>query len=169
MGKVEEECVAVVGKEEASPSPVLVRKRVLHRAATPALIASTGKRQNRQEETSDDEEEVVRPVKIFRGEHKNIHRRPVKKKASPLEALPEDLVANCLSFLGGAEDRFALQCTSKQFRRISDTDAMMIGVSVGGDPVTGENGLLQEDDTPITAAEKLTPYCMAGNLEALYM
>lgn len=168
MGKVEEECAAQGGKEEEEPSPV-VRKRVLQRTTTPALIASTGKRQNREEETSDDEEEVVRPVKIFRGEYKNIHRRPVQKKASPLEALPDDLVANCLSFLGGAEDRFALQSTSKQFRRISNTDAMLIGVSVGGDPVTGENGLLQEDDTPITAAEKLTPYCVAGNLEAIYM
>ena len=175
MGKVEEveECAAALGPlgtkevEEIKPvaSPV-----VMARSSTPALIASTGKRQNRFEDASDDDDEdLVRPSKIFRGEHKIVYLRTVRKLTSPLETLPEDLVANCLSFLGGVEDRFALQCTSKQFRRISSTDAMTIGVSVGGDPVTGENGLLQEGDTPITAAEKLTPYCVAGNLEALYM
>ena len=180
MGKVEEvdECAALVvlgAKEEETKleaSPVVDRTKLgkLVRSSTPALIASTGKRQKRFEDTSDDDEEdLVRPLKIFRGEHTNVHFRKVKEQASPLETLPEDLVANCLSFLGGVEDRFALQCTSKLFWRISSTDAMMIGVSVGGDPVTGENGLLQEEETPVTAAEKLTPYCVAGNLEAIYM
>ena len=172
MGKVEEEeeCAALGGKQEEQQqtSPAVVRKRVLLRTTTPALIMSTGKRQT-EDASDNDDADLIRPVKIFRGEHRNVHLRPVKERVSPLEALPEDVVANCLSFLGGVEDRFALQCTSKQFLRVSITDAMLIGVSVGGDPVTGKNGLLLEDDTPISAAEKLTPYCMAGNLEALYM
>lgn len=173
MGKPEAQAsvvVAAAAVREKEASPVVARKRVLHRTSPPALI-STGKRQNPLEDDLEDNEDMVRPTKIFRGERQNVYYRPKKekKKATPLEQLPADLVANCLSFLGGAEDRFALQCTSKQFQRISNTDAMTIGVSVGGDPVTGVNGLLQEDDTPVTAAEKLTPFCRAGNLEALYM
>lgn len=46
---------------------------------------------------------------------------------------------------------------------------MLIGIEVGGDRSTGLNGILQEDDTPETAVDKLDPYLQAGNLEAMYM
>ena len=86
-----------------------------------------------------------------------------------LTDLPEDLISNCLSFLGGVEDRFALQCTSKQFQRISNSDEMLIGIQVGGDKVTGLHGIVSEKDTPITASDNLAPFALAGNLEAIYM
>ena len=67
MGKVEEvdECAALVvlgAKEEETKleaSPVVDRTKLgkLVRSSTPALIASTGKRQKRFEDTSDDDEE----------------------------------------------------------------------------------------------------------------
>lgn len=84
-------------------------------------------------------------------------------------SLPEDLISQCLSFLGGVEDRYALQCTSRQFRRISNSDEMLIGIQVGGDKDTGLNGIITEKDTPETASANLGPFAMAGNLEAIYM
>jgi hypothetical protein len=120
-----------------------------------------------------DSEAELRPLKIFRGASRNILVTSVTKEvpiaSSPLESLPEDVVAHCLSFVGGVEDRFALQCTSKQFKNISDSDDMMLQVNVGGDRKTGMNGIILETDTPVTAADKLTPFALAGNLEALYM
>lgn len=95
--------------------------------------------------------------------------RKIKDKSTPLEKLPEDIVAHCLSFLNSTEDRFALQCTSKQFQRLSNTDEMLIGIEVGGDRNTGKHGIIREHDTPDSASDKLTPFAVAGNLEALYM
>jgi hypothetical protein len=92
-----------------------------------------------------------------------------KGKSCPLELLPEDILAHCLSFLGSKEDRFGLQCTSKQFQRLSSTDEMLIGIEVGGDRNTGKHGIIREHDTPDSASDKLTPFAVAGNLEALYM
>jgi hypothetical protein len=46
---------------------------------------------------------------------------------------------------------------------------MMQHVAVAGDRETGMRGILQEHDTPETAAVALTPFCQAGNLEAIYM
>jgi len=92
--------VAAADEKEASP---VARKRVLLRTATPALISSTGKRQNRLDDDLEDNEDMLRPTKIFREERQNVYYRPKeKKKATPLEQLPEDLVANCLSFLAAA-------------------------------------------------------------------
>lgn len=156
---------------------------------TPTLISTrTRHRQNHDFDNSSDHDETLRPAKRFRGEHNTIclHKplfstddieqkkadiKPGKynKKKSPLEQLPEDVMAHCLSFLGSTEDRFALQCTSKQFQRITNTDEMMIGIEVGGDRNTGKNGIIREDDTPETASDKLAPFALAGNLEALYM
>lgn len=113
--------------------------------------------------------------------------------SSPLELLPEDVTANILSFVNSVEDRFRIQVTCKQFRKISNTDAMRIGIEVGGtrhieqrnhqnnndhNENTKEDassckkrndGIILESDTPQSASEKLTPYALAGNLEALYM
>jgi hypothetical protein len=88
---------------------------------------------------------------------------------SPLSLLPEDVLAHCLSFLGGVQDRHALQCTNKQFRRISNTDEMLLGIQVGGDKQTGLHGIISEKDTPVTASAALEPFASAGNLEAIYM
>lgn len=86
-----------------------------------------------------------------------------------LRIIPEEVVGHCLSFLGSVEDRHALQTTCVQFRRISNTDAMLNNIELGGDHETGERGIIREHDTPVTAAAALTPFARAGNLEAIYM
>ncbi|EEC50913.1 predicted protein [Phaeodactylum tricornutum CCAP 1055/1] len=95
--------------------------------------------------------------------------RPRPTPVSWVSLLPEEVTAHCLSFLPTVEDRFALQCTNRQFRRISNEKPMMQHVAVAGDRETGMRGILQEHDTPETAAVALTPFCQAGNLEAIYM
>lgn len=130
------------GREEASPPP------------TPTLV------------TGDTE----RPVKRFRGLTRTIPIAEEKKTVvAPISKLPEDVLAHCLGFLGGVEDRFRLQSTSKQFRRISNSAEMREKIQVGGDRKTGLHGIIQETDTPETASENLKPYAEAGNLEAIYM
>jgi hypothetical protein len=125
-----------------------------------------------------EEDDDVRPVKRFRGLNGILLTPPkvdverpevAPEKKLSLTSMPEDVIAHCLSFLNSAEDRRNLQCTSKQFREISNSNAMRIGIRVGGDPVTGLHGILLEDDTPDTAVHKLLPFAVAGNLEALYM
>jgi hypothetical protein len=136
-----------------------------------------------------DEDRLQRPVKRFRGERSVIpisplaHRKRRGKKtllhdddddgdsapSCPLKLLPDDLLANCLSYLGGVEDRFALQASSTQFRALSNSDSMRRNIPVGGDKQTGLHGIIQESDTPETAALSLEPYVKAGNLEASYM
>jgi len=118
------------------------------------------------------------PVKRFRGERnvipvsedtvKNANGNPQLQSAL-LRMIPEDVVYHCLSFLGSVEDRYALQCTCKQFRRISDSGQMLVNIQVVGDRETGKNGIIQEVDTPETAAVALSPFSRAGNLEAIYM
>jgi len=83
--------------------------------------------------------------------------------------IPDEVVGHCLSFLGSTEHRFALQTTCQQFHRISNSDAMLVGVTLGGDTETERNGIIQEHDTAATAAAALTPFARAGNLEAVYM
>ncbi|KAG7353584.1 MYND finger domain containing protein [Nitzschia inconspicua] len=121
-----------------------------------------------------------RPRKRRRGQSKTYTFLPVvplspkvqecKKQTSDLiNKLPQDVVANCLSFLGSAEDRFALQTTCKLFRHLSNADSMLENVDVAGDPETGNGCIIQEHDTPASAAEALSPFARAGNLEAMYM
>lgn len=86
----------------------------------------------------------------------------------PLKRLPEDVLGHCLEFLDPTKDRFAIQLTSRQFKRLSDADEMMLRVQVGGNTV-GLHGIINEDDSPDTAAKRLLPFAMAGNSEALYM
>jgi hypothetical protein len=125
-----------------------------------------------------EEDDQQRPVKRFRGERGVIpvsplaHSRGSKKEkaaASPLKLLPDDMLAHCLSFLGGVEDRFSIQATSKQFRKLSNSDAMRRNIQVGGDRQTGLHGIIREHDTPESASKNLDPYVQAGNLEAIYM
>lgn len=141
---------------------------------TPSLISRRG-----SEVPSFREEDDVRPVKRFRGPTgaalEPCNTSSVEEDEtfagvkSPLASLPEDALAHCLSFLNSTSDRAALQATSKLFRRVSNSDEMMIGIQVGGDCTTGLHGIIQDADTPDTAAEKLMPFAMSGNLEALYM
>lgn len=145
-------------------------------------------------DTDDDLASLRRPLKMFRGtKHYKIHCIPPPLeeeeeqaisstkdereekvrtqilKETPLDLLPEDIVSHALSFLSGVSDRFSLQCTSKQFRRLSSTPTMMKNIAVGGDPETGMHGIILETDTAATATDKLTPFAAAGNLEAVYM
>jgi hypothetical protein len=174
------------------------RKRKCRRTSTPALInygatlaaaASTDASTTSILVENDDllqsaAAELERPLKMFRGETQKIGivvskstlasvtvdvGESEKSKSSPLEQLPEDLVAHALSFLGTAQDRFALQCTNKQFQRLSNDASHLAAVQVGGDEETGLHGIVLETDTPDSASAKLTPFAMAGNLEALYM
>lgn len=125
-----------------------------------------------------EEDDDVRPVKRFRGlngilptpSKVDVERPEAKpEKKLSLTSMPDDVIVHCLSFLNSAEERRNIQCTSKQFREFSNSNAMRIGIRVGGDPATGLHGILQEDDTPDTAAHKLSPFAVAGNLEAIYM
>lgn len=132
-----------------------------------------------RDDGSDDDSD--RPRKRLRGQSKTYNYVPVvtsspkiqeykKKQTSDfINKLPQDVVANCLSFLGSAEDRFALQSTCKLFRDLSNADSMLENVNVAGDPETGKGCIIQEHDTPASAAEALSPFARAGNLEAMYM
>jgi hypothetical protein len=100
---------------------------------------------------------------------KDDSRRVKILSETPLDLLPEDIVAHTLSFVSDVSDRYALQCTSKQFHRITSTPMMMNNVNVGGDSETGKNGIILETDTKETAVERLTPFAASGNLEAIYM
>ena len=120
-----------------------------------------------------------RPLKRFRERSKLLTvpslvdatpEKELKKQTSDLlNYLPEDVVAHCLSFLGSAEDRFAIQTSCKVFRDISNSDEMLEKVNISGDPESGEHGIIQETDSPSSAAATLAPFARAGNLEALYM
>ena len=46
---------------------------------------------------------------------------------------------------------------------------MLAQLNVGGDIETGAHGIIQDHDTPSTAAAALAPFARAGNLEAMYM
>lgn len=127
--------------------------------------------------TSDDGND--RPLKRFRGRSRLLtvpnlvdatpDKEGKKQRSGFINTVPEDVVAHCLSFLGTAKDRFALQTTCKLFRDISNSDAMLEKVDISGDVETGEHGIIQETDTPSSAAATLAPFARAGNLEALYM
>jgi TPR repeat protein len=87
----------------------------------------------------------------------------------------DDCMAHCFTYLGTAADRSALQCTSKQFQRISNRPEVL-GASaathpmvLGGDRTKGTLGIIRENDTALTANEKLEPFVAAGHLEACHM
>jgi hypothetical protein len=92
-----------------------------------------------------------------------------KETSDLLRIVPEEVIAHCLSFLGTADDRFALQTTCKSFRNISNSDSMLEKLNICGNNETGKKGIIQDTDTPSIAAATLAPFARAGNLEALYM
>lgn len=156
------------------------REKDVSGSATPTLISPI-RRLSSSEVSIDSDDDNCRPRKRLRGRSKltsvpslieapAAEKAPKKKQTSDLlRIVPEDVVAHCLSFLGTAEDRFALQTTCKTFRDISNSDAMLENVDICGDKETGKNGIIQETDTPSTAAVTLAPFARAGNLDALYM
>ena len=112
----------------------------------------------------------IRPVSpISAADAKEDATRVKILSETPLDLLPEDIMAHTLSFVSDVSDRYALQCTSKQFHRITSTPLMMNNINVGGDSETGKNGIILETDTKETAVERLTPFAKSGNLEAIYM
>ena len=162
---------AVAVEETGRKRPRECERQNTKRVQTPTLIS-----RRVSDVPSFREEDDLRPIKRFRGPSGLPLVPPVVKvekkepaKESPLSKLPEDVLTHCLSFVNSTSDRFSLQTTCKQFQRISGSDEMMIGVQVGGDCNTGLNGIIQDDDTPDSAAEKLMPFAMSGNLEAVYM
>lgn len=80
----------------------------------------------------------------------------------PLQKLPDDLLLRCLLYVSSNEDRYALQCTSRTFRRLSNAPVMLRSVDV-------TEHLVNDNDTPESAVKKLEPYAAAWNLPALYM
>lgn len=143
---------------------------------TPALVTPT--RRYSFDAPSDEESSCgERPLKRFRGKSKIVSvprsistaQQIQQQNSAFLSTVPEDAVAHCLSFLGSAEDRRALQMTCRLFRDISNGDSMLAQVSLFGNVETGKMGIIQENDSPATAAGALAPFARAGNLEALYM
>ena len=86
-----------------------------------------------------------------------------------LSMVPEEVLRHVFSYLGTLQDRFALQCTSRLFHRISDSDEILASMDLGGNIHTGEGGIFRDDDTIDSAITKITLFARAGNLEALYM
>lgn len=146
---------------------------------TPKLLVCSRKRvELGVNEHQLDHGSIDRPIKRFRGEIAvlcvSAPKQPTKKlEAKPqsgrLGTLPEDVLSHCLSFLNGVEDRYVLQTTCKQFRKISNSDKMLVNIKVGGDRETGKNGIIQVKDSPESAAVALAPFSRSGNLEAIYM
>lgn len=143
---------------------------------TPTLVSSRKRLEVGINDHQLDHDGQDRPIKRFRGERVVVEiSAPKPKKAEPkpqsglVGSLPEDVLSHCLSFLNSEEDRFSLQTTCKQFRKISNSDKMLVKIKVGGDRDSGKNGIIHEDDTPESAAVALSPFSQAGNLEAIYM
>jgi hypothetical protein len=144
---------------------------------TPTLVTPT-RRFSVSDQSVSSEDSNDRPLKRFRGHSKIVtvprtvsgSKNKTQQKGSPfLSNIPEDVVAHCLSFLSSAEDRRPLQMTCKLFRDVSNSDPMLAQVSVAGNLETGKTGIIQDHDTPATAAAALAPFARAGNVEALYM
>lgn len=144
---------------------------------TPTLLTAPRHSSLGSDDTLSLTDEEERAPKRLRGERMAVPvpTHKIAGKSNPqlgsdlLRMVPEEVVGHVLSFLGSTQDRFALQCTCRQFRRISNTDDMLVKVKLGGDLETGKRGIIQEEDTATTAAEALTPFARAGNVEAIYM
>jgi hypothetical protein len=115
------------------------------------------------------DEKRTRTIRLSVATLKEDAKRTKTLSESPFDLLPEDIVAHTLSFVNDVSDRFSLQCTSKQFHRISNAPTMMKSINVGGDPETGKNGIILETDNKETATHRLSPFVTSGNLEAIYM
>eukprot|EP00545_Synedropsis_sp_CCMP1620_P011668 CAMPEP_0119030944 /NCGR_PEP_ID=MMETSP1176-20130426/41287_1 /TAXON_ID=265551 /ORGANISM="Synedropsis recta cf, Strain CCMP1620" /LENGTH=367 /DNA_ID=CAMNT_0006987325 /DNA_START=64 /DNA_END=1168 /DNA_ORIENTATION=- len=178
-GGTEQHAMAVVSRrQEPLPSPVkrvegrkrLRRAAGLVKDAHSRTVAAPVHKVADEYSSTVDEERPLKKQRSIPAAHASGGSISKRGDASHLlNMVPDDAVSHILSFCGGVEDRFTLQATCKTFRRISnDCEDILNNVSLGGD-VTGKGGIIQEEDTPETAEEKLTPFAKAGNLEALYM
>ena len=125
--------------------------------ASPPPATHPARKRNRTPELHQEEQEAVRPIKLFRSSTRKVAVRPEPS----IDVLPEDLLKHCLSFVGGMEDRCALQTTNKQFQKITNCSDFLRSVEV--------SNIILDSDTPESACEKLKKYAAAGNPEALYM
>eukprot|EP00545_Synedropsis_sp_CCMP1620_P011744 CAMPEP_0119006678 /NCGR_PEP_ID=MMETSP1176-20130426/2456_1 /TAXON_ID=265551 /ORGANISM="Synedropsis recta cf, Strain CCMP1620" /LENGTH=372 /DNA_ID=CAMNT_0006958633 /DNA_START=100 /DNA_END=1218 /DNA_ORIENTATION=- len=95
---------------------------------------------------------------------------PLEPSSSTLLSMvPEDVVGHVLGFLGSLGDRYSLQCTSRQFRRLSNSEDLLTPMKLGGHQDSGKGSIFQDDDTIDSAVAKVSIFARAGNLEALYM
>lgn len=110
------------------------------------------------------------PFKKLKSEYGIAIPMPSSVEKSPfLRMLPDDVVGHCLSFLGSVKDRYALQSTCRQFRRLSNSDEILSSIRLGGDTETGGGGIFSDDDNLDSAVHKVSIFARAGNVEALYM
>jgi len=110
------------------------------------------------------------PLKKLRSEYGvPIPMPPPFEQSRFLRIVPDDVVGYCLSFLESTKDRHALQCTCRQFRRLSNCNEILVSIELGGDSETGLGGLFSDGDTIDSAVRKVSIFARAGNVEALYM
>lgn len=137
--------------EESSPlscQPIATTSNnAKKRSRTPELVRSV-----------DDSSVELRPVKLFRtnvNTQIRIYRTP-----TVVSALPEDVLEHVFGFLG-VQDRFALQTTNQQFRKISNRSKLLKQLDV--------SSIIQEDDDVSDAVRRLDRFAQASNPQALYM
>jgi len=110
------------------------------------------------------------PLKKLRSDYGIPIPMPPPSEQSPfLRAVPDDVVGYCLSFLATTQNRHSLQCTCRQFRRLSNLNEILLSIKLGGDSETGLGGLFSDDDTIDSSVAKVSIFAGAGNIEALYM
>ena len=63
-----------------------------------------------------------------------------------LQLLNNDILAQCLSYVGTRSDRFSLQVTCKRFQELSNADSMLAIVQLGGDALTVCNFYEEENN-----------------------
>jgi hypothetical protein len=96
--------------------------------------------------------------------------QPMEQSSSALSSMiPEDVLGHVLGFLGSLGDRYSLQCTSSQFKSLSNSDELLKPIKLGGHLDTGKGSIFQDDDTIDSAVSKVSVFARAGNPEALYM
>lgn len=92
-----------------------------------------------------------------------------EQSSALLSMIPEDVLGHVLGFLGSIGDRFSLQCTSHQFRELSNSEDLLKPMKLGGHIDTGKESIFQDADTIESAVDKVSIFARAGNPEALYM
>ena len=80
--------------------------------------------------------------------------------------VPDEVVGHVTSFLGSLQDRFALQCTSRQFHRLSDSNELPSPMGLGGNIETGEGGIFRDEDTTADSAYQGLLLCPCRKFES---
>jgi len=133
------------------------------------------KRTRAQEAICAEQSAVLNLIQRTQKKQRSVYRMRIlgaesKQDQSEIMAmLPDDVVGHIMVFCKSVKDRFMTQTICKSLRRIcNNSDEILSCIKLGGN-ITGNAGIIQEDDTPSTASKKLTPFAKAGNLEAIYM